>query len=537
LKNPKAVEITGLLALLWYTKTIGSKEKPAVLGVSEMYKKRDRGQMTIADFIPPFGGKLDAENRWVKMAKIMPWDMIEDAYAKSFKTETLDGRPPIPSRIAFGALYIKENENFPQERTLQHISENVYMQYFLGLTEFNPTPLFDSSMMTHFAKRFSKEDIARINEEIYRRTHQSEEDPPMGGGDDGGGSGDAGGEDETGNKGTLILDATVAPADIRYPTDLSLLNECRECTEKIIDDVWGKTDRKGHKTAYSRRKARKGYLKIAKQRKPRKNQIRAAIKEQLICVEKNILALDRMRDCISMEDYLKHHERLETIRSIAEQQRWHFENPGKPIPNRIVSVSQPHVRPIVRGKARSEVEFGQKLSLSIVDGYTFIESQRWDNFAEGGTLKASVEKYRGRHGAYPEAVLADKTYRNRKNINYCKSLGIRLSGPRLGRPKASEIEAGREQAYQDSCERNIVEGRIGINKRRYGLNLIYGKLEQTGEVEVAMNVLCMNVALVLRHFLRLLQGRLFLLLYRLLLLSVRNLTKIFGVCYLQCSNC
>jgi len=477
-----------------------------------MYKKRDRGQMTVADFIPPFGGKLDAENRWVKRAKIIPWDMIEEIYAKSFKTERLDGRPPIPSRIAFGALYIKENENFPQERTLQHISENIYMQYFLGLTEFNPVPLFDSSMMTYFAKRFSKEDLAVINDEIYRREHLSEE-PPNDSGDVGGGDdGDAGdGEDTKSdgkeeNKGTMILDATVASADIRYPTDLSLLNECRECTEKIIDDVWGQTERKGHKTAYSRKKARKGYLKIAKQRKPRKNQIRQAIKEQLECVEKNIEALDRMRDSISMEDYLKHWERLETIRSIAVQQRQHYENPGEPIPNRIVSVRQPHVRPIVRGKARGEVEFGQKLSLSIVDGYTFIEDQRWDNFAEGNTLMASVEKYRERHGVYPEAVLADKTYRNRKNINYCKELGIRLSGPRLGRPKASEIEVDREQAYQDSCDRNIVEGRIGINKRRYGLNLIYARLEQTGEVEAAMNVLCMNVAFLLRHFLRLLPG-------------------------------
>jgi hypothetical protein len=494
-----------------------------------MYQKRNRGQMTVVDFIPPFGGKLDSENRWVKMAEIMPWEMIEDIYVKSFKSERLDGRPPIPARIAFGALYIKENENFPQERTLQHISENVYMQYFLGLTEFNPTPLFDSSMMTHFAKRFSKDDIVKINEEIYRRTHPTDDSPNNGGdGDDSGNDGDGecegnGDNDNDGNKGTLILDATVAPADIRYPTDLSLLNECRECTEKIIDSLWDKTERKGHKTAYSRKKARKGYLKIAKQRKPRKGQIRQAIREQLECVEKNLEALDRMRDSISMEDYLKHWERLETIRDIAKQQRQHFENPGEPIPNRIVSVRQPHVRPMVRGKARSEVEFGQKLSLSIVDGYTFIEDQSWDNFSEGVTLKASAEKYRGRHGVYPEAILADKTYRNRDNISFCKTLGIRLSGPRLGRPKTSEIEADREQAYQDSCDRNVVEGRIGINKRRYGLDLIYARLEQTGEVEAAMNVLCMNVALMLRHFLRLLSGRL--------------LLKFFGVHYGRFVNC
>jgi hypothetical protein len=104
--------------------------------------------MTLEDFIAPFGSRLDAENRWVKMSKLMPWDMIEDIYAASFKNEKTDGRPPIPSRIAYGALFIKESENFPQDRTMQHISENPYMQYFLGLTEFNTKPLFDPSMLS-----------------------------------------------------------------------------------------------------------------------------------------------------------------------------------------------------------------------------------------------------------------------------------------------------------------------------------------------------------------------------------------------------
>ena len=160
---------------------------------------------------------------------------------------------------------------------------------------------------------------------------------------------------------------------------------------------------------------------------------------------------------LDLEEYLKHCARLQTIREIAMQQRWHYDNPGEPVPNRIVSVRQPHIRTMVRGKARGEVEFGQKLGLSIVGGFTFIESQSWDNFAEGNTLQASAERFRERHGVYPKVIIADKIYRNRENINFCKDNGIRLSGPRLGRPKASEVEADREQAYKDSCERNIVE--------------------------------------------------------------------------------
>jgi len=455
--------------------------------------------MTVEDFVGPIGGKLSAENRWVKMANVMPWDLIEEIYSKTFKNDNTEGRPPIPSRMAFGALYIKENENFPQRRTMEHISENVYMQYFLGLTEFHPEPLFDSSMLTYIAARFSMDDMKRINEELYRRTHLPKDEPP------GGDPPESGGE----NRGTMILDATVAPADIRYPTDISLLDECREGTEKIIDNVWEKTSRKGHKTAYNRKKARKGYLKIAKQRKPRRKQVRQAIREQLECVEKNVDALEDILSKIGVEAFgLPNWARFQTIKEIAEQQRFHYDNPGEPVPNRIVSVRQPHVRPIVRGKAGNEVEFGQKISLSVVDGFTFIEEQSWNNFAEGVTLIASTERFRERHGVYPEAILADTTYRNRGNITFCKEHGIRLSGPRLGRPKQSEIEADRDQAYKDSCDRNMVEGRIGIDKRRYGLDLIYARLTNTGEFEAAMNILCMNVAHVLRSLLRLILWRL-----------------------------
>jgi hypothetical protein len=134
-------------------------------------------------------------------------------------------------------------------------------------------------MLSNIAVRFTKDDIAKINEEVYRRMQaakaelQSDRNDNEGGGVNNSGdtgAGECGSEPE--NKGKLILDATAAPADIRYPTDLSLLNECREGTEKIIDDVWDKTEREGYKTAYNRQKARKVYLKVAKQRKPRKKQ-------------------------------------------------------------------------------------------------------------------------------------------------------------------------------------------------------------------------------------------------------------------------
>jgi hypothetical protein len=150
---------------------------------------------------------------------------------------------------------------------------------------------------------------------------------------------------------------------------------------------------------------------------------------------------------------------------------------------------------MVRGKSGREFEFGQKISASVIEGYTFLDRQSYDNFNEGIRLKQSVEQYKKRYGYYPEAVLADKIYRNRENLAYCKALGIRLSGHKLGRPKNNPDKSEKQQAAQDNNDRNIVEGRFGTAKRRYGLDLIMAYLPETGLTEASMKILFMNISL------------------------------------------
>ncbi|PPT05620.1 hypothetical protein CKA32_003652 [Geitlerinema sp. FC II] len=100
---------------------------------------------------------------------------------------------------------------------------------------------------------------------------------------------------------------------------------------------------------------------------------------------------------------------------IYRQQQWMIENQKSRIENRIVSVSQPHVRPIVRGKARVHTEFGAKISVSCCDGYVFVDRISWENYNESGDLTMQIEKYRELTGYYPESVHADRIYRTRKN--------------------------------------------------------------------------------------------------------------------------
>ena len=129
-----------------------------------MYYQEDREQLTIEEFYHPFGGRLRKDNRWVRLAAIMPWKYIEKVYIQNLSKET--GRPAISSRIAFGAIFIKEFCHITDDDTVQQLQENSYMQYFVGLHEFHAEPLFDPSMMVHFRKRFPVEEVAKINEYV-----------------------------------------------------------------------------------------------------------------------------------------------------------------------------------------------------------------------------------------------------------------------------------------------------------------------------------------------------------------------------------
>src|SRR5699024_9497711 len=139
-----------------------------------------------------------------------------------------------------------------------------------------------------------------------------------------------------------------------------------------------------------------------------------------------------------------------------------FETKSSSIEDRIVSISQPHVRPIVRGKTNARVEFGAKLSVSVVDVYAFLDVLSWDSYHEGKGLRESVEKYKDRYGYYPEAVLADTIYRTRENRAYGKERGIRLSGPKLGRTYKDEQINAAQKRIEQNIDIGVVEGDKGI---------------------------------------------------------------------------
>jgi len=240
-------------------------------------------QLSLSLFKHPFERDLDPNNRWVKLAELIPWDELASVYASKLRSN--EGRKSVDIRHVLGAIIVKHKLKLDDRGTIQMIQENIYLQYFCGLKEFTLKPLFDASLFVDIRRRLGSREFDKFNQLVISKSetikpHQArikkskkdDDEPPK-------------------NKGKLKVDATVADQEIKFPTDLDLLNTSRENLEKMIDKMYDESTDKTKPRTY-RRIARKRFLNISKKKKKSKKAIRKAIKAQLQYVKRDLQYID-----------------------------------------------------------------------------------------------------------------------------------------------------------------------------------------------------------------------------------------------------
>lgn len=244
-------------------------------------------QLKLLGFETPFEKNLNSKNRWVVLADQIPWDSLVNVYTAQLNNHKT-GASSLNGRVVIGSLIIKHMCDLSDRATIQHIQENVYMQYFLGYSSFSNEAPFDASLFVEIRKRLGADQINKMNEQILGLNHaeevQEEKERP---------SNEEEGEDDNlvenqststasapTHKGKLITDATACPQDMAYPTDLNLLNDARVKTELIIDELYHLSNLESKPRTY-RRVARKEYLKTAQKKRKTKKIVRKALKGQL----------------------------------------------------------------------------------------------------------------------------------------------------------------------------------------------------------------------------------------------------------------
>ncbi len=452
-----------------------------------------QNQLSLEGFTHPFERDLDPGNKWVKLAKVIPWDELAAVYSKKLQTNTV--RMSVNIRTVLAALIVKHKLRLDDRGTVEMIQENIYIQYFCGFKSFTTKKAFDPSLFVDIRKRLGGEEFDKFNQLVIEKAeelklHQARIKRKK--------NQDKGNTEPTpeSNRGTLKVDATVADQEIKFPTDLNLLSISRENLERIIDLLYNpKQDNK--KPRDYRRKARKEYLNIAKKRRKSSKVLRKGIKAQLQFVARDIRILKQLTEQPDRAAKLSRRDKelLETIIKVYAQQKWMYDNRAHSVPDRIVNIFQPWVRPIVRGKDKNKTEFGSKINVSEVNGFSRIDRLSWDAYNEGGDLEQQVENFRNIYDCYPKVLLGDGIYMNRKNRMFLKGKGIEIYGKPLGRPpkKPKETTAQRYRKRKKAAQRNHVEGKFGQGKRGHGLNNVRARLKDTSESWVNAIIFVMNL--------------------------------------------
>ena len=433
-----------------------------------MYRGKDRQTLPLFSELFPFGGKLDSENRWLKIGKLLPWGEIESRYMRYFSEI---GRPSLDCRLVIGVLFLKHMTGFSDEEIIKLVNENPYMQAFCGLDYFATEPLMDSSSLSKVRKRLGAKYFAELERDTYQVLIERKIIRGKG----------------------MLLDATVFPEYVRYPTDTGLLNEAREWTVKQIKRLGNAL---GEKVRTYCRKARRDYLNFSKKKSRSRKLIQKTKKSLVQYLRRNVNQMKSLvekarRQGIKIEKKVL--DRLEVVCTVLDQQFEMYRRKTSRIHDRIVSLHRPWTRPIVRGKTGDKkVEFGPKASLSYVDGFVFLDHISSDNFAEADRVDAQIENYEGLFGHKPPYVTADKIYGNRGNRELLKEHEIRDAFEPLGR-KARNRNPSNRWRKQKQRERNRIEGSFGHAKNHFDLDTIKYYIEGGPEIWVRLGLLGMNL--------------------------------------------
>ena len=407
-----------------------------------MYRGKDRQTLPLFSELFPFGGKLDSGNRWLKIAQLIPWEGIECKYKKYFSEK---GRPSLDCRLVIGILLLKHMTGFSDEDIIKLVSENPYMQAFCGLDQFATEPLLNSSSLSKIRKRLGKKYFAELERETQQVLIERKIIKGKG----------------------MLLDATVFPEYVRYPTDTGLLNEAREWTVKQIKRLGNSV---GKKVRTYCRKAHKEYLNFSKKKSRSRKLIRKTRKSLLQYLRRNVKQMQSLMDeAVQQGVKIKKRviDRYEVVRTVLDQQFEMYRQKKNRIDNRVVNLHRPWARPIVRGKSGDKkVEFGPKATLSYVDGFVFLDHISSDNFAEATCVDVQIEQYKSLFGHIPPYVTADKIYGNQKNRKLLKENEIRDAFEPLGR-KARKQNPSDRWRKQKQRERNRIEGSFGHAKNHF----------------------------------------------------------------------
>lgn len=304
------------------------------------------------------------------------------------------------------------------------------------------------------------------------------------------------------NLDTMYTDATCYESGMRYPTDPKLLWEGIEKSYVIMCTLSAKL--KVHRPRTKFVDVEKANLAYRKQRRHTKVQTRKLTRRLLNLLGKILKETRRLaRESTGVENLLtiRQKREIEIITRMYRQQRNHFEHndPRESVKDRIVSISKPYIRPIVRGKEVKSVEFGAKCNNILVDGLSFIEKLSFNAFNEGTRLPHCLKMHRKLFGVDAKKVGGDAGYAGNANREYCRKRGIQTSFVKRGRPSFVKKDNDIIRNELARVRATRMEGSFGTQKEHYGLKCIKARTKLTEILYIFFGIHTANVVQLVRR--------------------------------------
>jgi hypothetical protein len=296
---------------------------------------------------------------------------------------------------------------------------------------------------------------------------------------------------------TMYTDATCYESEMRYPTDPKLLWEGIEKAYKIMCELSSRLDLHRPRTKYiDVRKANLTYRKQRKHTKIQKRKMTRRLIELLGKILKEIRKIERKNGEAKELLTVREKNDIAIITKMFRQQKKHFQSGDsrESIPDRIVSICKPYVRPIVRGKEVKSVEFGAKCNNILVDGISFIEKLSFNAFNEGTRLQHCVSLHKRLFGVDVKKIGGDAGYAGTENRDFCKENNIQTSFVKRGRP-FSEEKKEKDFVRQELARvrATAMEGSFGTQKEHYSLKRVKARKRVTEIMYIFFGIHTANV--------------------------------------------
>src|SRR3989339_306778 len=421
--------------------------------------------------------KLDDNHELVKISKAIDWPALSDKLAQFYCPD--NGRPAKPSRAKVGLLILKHLYRLSDDDLVDLIKRDLYAQYLCDVSFGEAVKFIHSTTLVKFRKKIGLSGIKLIEEEVLNSLKRTKL--------------------LKGRK--LVCDTTVVPSNISYPTDITLLKKVHAKTVKYLEKAkqfgadtfrtYKRTARKTfityqkirHHTIQSRRRTQKKILQFSKRNT---GEIKNALEK---ISQKTDTSLNGIKEEVK-EQFLKEAKRfLATASNIVEQQKNIYKR--LPVKERIVSVHQPHLRPMVRGKYPVEVEFGPKILLNLKNNFLFLEYLSFNNTSDSQLLDISLKGYQERFGNTPTQLAADRGFWSKDNYRLAENLKIKkIAIENKGKSSYLKGKPFRERLRRLRCS---IEARISLSKRKYGLDRIRYTMAQGEEMWVKLELIAMNL--------------------------------------------